>query len=122
MFSNKPSASPQVMSQHVGDRLVAVADGERVRVVALAAAHVSHSTHTSGRKCISMQRWPGALALVAAAAGHVEAEPPRLVAAELRLGQLGEQLADQVEHAGVGRRVRHRRVAQSRLDRPGSPC
>ena len=52
-----------------------------------------------------------ALARLAAAARLVEAEAPRLVAAHLRLRQLGEQLADQVEDAGVGRRVRQRRVA-----------
>ena len=53
-----------------------------------------------------------ALAGLAAAARLVEAEPPRVVAADLRLGQLGEQLADQVEDAGVRRRVRRRRVAE----------
>ena len=47
------------------------------------------------------------LARLAPAAGLVEAEPPGGVAADLGLGQLGEQLADQVERAGVrGRRSR----------------
>ena len=46
---------------------------------------------------------------------HVEAEPPGRVAAELRFGELREQLANQVEHAGVRGRVRRRRVAQRLL-------
>ena len=58
---------------------------------------------------------PVALAGLAPAAGHVEAEPARRVAADLGLGQLGEQLADQVEHAGVGGRVRVGRRSQGRL-------
>ena len=54
-------------------------------------------------------------ALLAAAARHVEAEPPRRVAAQLGLGQIGIQRADQIEHAGVGGRVRGRRDAQRLL-------
>jgi hypothetical protein len=52
-----------------------------------------------------------ALAGLAAAARLVEAEPPRVVAAHLRLRQLREELTDQVEGAGVGRRVRAGREA-----------
>ena len=37
---------------------------------------------------------------------HVKGEPSGLVAADLGLLDLGEELADLVEHAGVGRRVR----------------
>ena len=53
-----------------------------------------------------------ALARLAAAALLVEAESPGRVAAHLRLRQPREQLADEVEHAGVGRGVRRRRVAE----------
>jgi hypothetical protein len=56
-----------------------------------------------------------ALARLAAAARLVEAEAPRLVAAHLRLRQLREQLPDQVEDAGVRRRVRRRCVADGAL-------
>ena len=62
-----------------------------------------------------MQMLAVAFARFAAAAGDVEAEAAGGVAADLRLGELGEQLADQVEHAGVGGGVRRRRVAQRLL-------
>ena len=55
------------------------------------------------------------LAGLAAAALDVEAEPAGLVAADLRLARLGEELADQVEHARVRRRVAARRPADGRL-------
>ena len=42
---------------------------------------------------------------LAPAALDVEGKPARLVAADLGFGGGGEQLADVVEHAGVGRRV-----------------
>ena len=45
---------------------------------------------------------------LAPAALDVEGEPARLVAADLRLGGRREQLADMVEHPGVGGRVRPR--------------
>ena len=100
--------------EHVGDRLAVVRDGQRLGVVALAAAgvaldpHVGQEVHLDPLLAVPFAR-------LAAPAGHVEAEPPRRVAAQLRLGQLGEQLADQVEHAGVRGRVRRRRVAQRLL-------
>ena len=56
-----------------------------------------------------------ALARLAAAAGVVEAEPARLVAADLRLAALGEEGADLVEDLDVRRRVRARRAADRRL-------
>ncbi len=56
-----------------------------------------------------------ALAGLAAPAVHVEREAPRLVAAHLALGQLGEQLADLVEQAGVGAGVGARRAPDGRL-------
>ena len=58
---------------------------------------------------------PGPLAGLAPAAGHVEAEPARRVTADLGLGKLGEELADQVEHPGVGGRGRVGRRPQGRL-------
>src|SRR5205814_2209667 len=56
-----------------------------------------------------------ALALLAAAALHVEAETSRPIAADLRGGQAREQVAYLVEHAGVGRRVAARRAPDGRL-------
>src|SRR5262249_50086899 len=55
------------------------------------------------------------LARLASAARLVEAEPPRLVAADLRLRQLGEQRADFVEQLDIRRRVGARRPADGRL-------
>ena len=54
---------------------------------------------------------PVAFARLAAAAGYVEAETLGLVAAHARLGQLGEELANQIEDAGVRGRVGVGRVA-----------
>src|SRR5436190_2174904 len=56
-----------------------------------------------------------ALAGLATASGLVEAEAARLVTADLRLGQLGEQRADLVEDLDVRRWVRAWRAADRRL-------
>src|SRR5690606_3461680 len=55
-----------------------------------------------------------ALAGLAAPALHIEAEAPRLVATHAALRQFGEQVADAVPHAHIGRRVGARRAP----DRP----
>ena len=54
-------------------------------------------------------------ARLAAPALHVEAEPPRLVAAHLRLRRPAEKLANRVEHARIGRWIRTRRAPDRRL-------
>src|SRR4029077_2947728 len=56
-----------------------------------------------------------ALARLTAAAGDIEGEASRLVPADARLGQLGEELADEGEDADVGRRVAPRGAADRRL-------
>src|SRR5262249_3768025 len=56
-----------------------------------------------------------ALARLAAAARLVETEALRLPAAHLGFGKAGEQFADQVENAGVRRRVGAGRVAERLL-------
>ena len=58
---------------------------------------------------------PVALTRLAASALHVEREAPRPVAADLRLGHLGEQLANGREEPGVRRRIRARRAADRTL-------
>ena len=100
--------------EHVGDRLAVVADGQRLGVVAPAAARVALDPDV-GQEVHLDPQLPVAFALLAPPARHVEAEPPRRVAAELGLGQLGEERADQVEHAGVRGRVRGRRLPQRLL-------
>ncbi len=114
MFSNSSHRLAARHVQHVGDRLAVDSGRPASRVVALAAAGVALDPHVGQEVHLDAQL-AVALALLAAAAGHVEAEPPRRVAAQLRLGQLGEQRADQVEHAGVGGRVRGGRLAQRLL-------
>ena len=100
--------------QHVGDALALELHLQRLAVEAMALAHragdpdVGQEIHLQPVRAV-------ALARLAAAAGDVEAEPARLVAAALRLGQLREQVADLVEHLDVGRRVRARRAADRRL-------
>ena len=100
--------------QHVGDRLAVIADGERLLVVALAAAGVALDPHV-GQEVHLDAKLAVALALLATAAGHVETEPPRLVAAKFRLGQLGEERADQVEGPRERGRVGTGRLAQGLL-------
>src|SRR5690606_2373897 len=56
-----------------------------------------------------------ALARLAPPALDVEAEPPRLVAARLRLRQARKPVADGVEGAGIGGRVRPRGAADGAL-------
>ena len=82
--------------EHLGDRLAVIADGERLLVVALAAARIALDPDV-GQEVHLDAKLAVALALLATAAGHVETEPPRLVSAKFRLGQLGEERADQVQ-------------------------
>jgi hypothetical protein len=58
---------------------------------------------------------PIALAGLAAATLHVEAEPSRSVATNLGVWDLGEQLSDGSEQTGVGRRIRARRASDRTL-------
>src|SRR5437764_936415 len=88
-----------------------VADGERFGVVALAATDVALDPDVGQEVHLDLLL-AVALAGFTAAAWLVEAEAPGLVAAHLRLGQLSEQLTDQIEDAGVRRRVGRRRVAE----------
>ena len=114
MFSNSSTRVAAGHVEHVGDRAAVELHGQRLGVVALAAARVALDPHV-GQEVHLDPLLAVPFAGLAAAAGHVEAEPPGRVAAELGLGQLGEQLADQLEHAGVRGRVRRRRVAQRLL-------
>ena len=56
-----------------------------------------------------------ALTGLASPALDIEAEPARLVAADLRFPRLGEQLTDEVKHACVGGRVAARSSSDRRL-------
>ena len=100
--------------EHVGDALAVEVHFEHVAVVALAAAGVALDPDI-GQEVHLDANLAVAFAGFAAAAGDVEAEAPRGVAAQFRFGELREQLADQIEHAGVGGGVRGRRVAERLL-------
>src|SRR5262249_8468607 len=97
--------------KHVGNALALVQNGERFRIVALAAAHIAidpdigEEVHLDLLLAISLAR-------LAAAAGLVEAEALRLPAAHARLGKLGEKLADEIKDAGIGGRVGTGRIAE----------
>ena len=106
-----------LLDRHVedlGDGLALVVDLERLAVVAGAVADLARDVDVGQEVHLDLDR-AVAGARLAAAALDVEREPALLVAAHLRLGRRGEQLADVVEDAGVGRRVGPRRAADRRL-------
>ena len=94
--------------EHLGDRLALVVHLERLAVVAGPVAHLAGHVDVGQEVHLDLDR-AVAGAVLAAAALDVEREPARLVTAGLGLGGLGEQLADAVEHPGVGRGVGPRR-------------
>ena len=91
-----------------------VFDVERLAVEPRAAA--DFAAHKSGRQEVHLQLdRAGAFALGAAALRAVEGEAARRIAAQPRLGDLREQLADVVEEADVGGGDRARRAANGGL-------
>ena len=103
--------------EHVGDAQPAEAHLERLAVVALSLAHLARHVDVGQEVHLDLHE-AVALARLAAAALHVEREAPGPVAADLRLGQFGEQLANRREEPGVRRRIRARRAA----DRDSGRC
>ncbi len=100
--------------EDISDRLALEADLERLAVVAPAVAlfardvDIRQEVHLDADLAV-------AAADLAASALDVEREAPRLVAAHARLLRLREQIADHVEEARVGGRVRARRAPDRRL-------
>jgi hypothetical protein len=94
--------------EHIGHVLAAQLDTQRLRVVALASAHVASHPHV-GEEVHLHADLALALACFATSTPHVEREPPRPEPLDLRHGQLGEQLSNRREQAGVRRRVARRR-------------
>ena len=89
-------------------------DGQRLGRVAGAAAGVAGDPDI--RQEVHLDPFlTGPLARLAPAARLIEAEPAGRIPPHLGLGELGEELADQVEGAGIGRRGRVRRAPQRRL-------
>ena len=95
--------------EDVGDGEPSVADLERLAVVATPLADLAGHVDVGEEVHLDAER-AVAVARLAAAALHVEAEAPRLVAAELRLRCRRVQLAQMVEQPRVGRGVRARRA------------
>src|SRR5690606_7069248 len=99
---------------HFVDVPAAIADLQRLAVVAPALAHIAghidigQEVHLHADDAI-------ALAGLAASTLHVEAEAARAIAAGAGLGHLREQLAQRREEPGVGGRIRARRAADGTL-------
>ena len=73
------------------------------------------SHRSGGRKCISILINPSPWHFSQRPPLTLKLNRPRLIAADSRRGQLGEQIADLVEHAGVSGRIAARRAANRRL-------
>ena len=89
-------------------------DLQRLAVVALSLADLAVDVDIGQELHLDLEG-AVALAVLAAAALHVEAEAARAVAANPRLWDAGEELGDRAEEAGVGRRVGARRPADRAL-------
>ena len=100
--------------QDVVDRLAAVPHGERLVVEAAALAVGADDVDVAQEVHADLQE-PRALACLAPAAGDVEREPALAEALGLRFGECGEQVADPVGEARVGRRIGPGRPADGGL-------
>ena len=89
------------------DVAVAIADLERLAVVAAAAAHIARDVDIGQEMHFDADQ-SIALAGFAASAADIEAEAPGIVAAGTRLRDLRIQLADHGEEPRVGSRIRAR--------------
>ena len=100
--------------EHVRDGLAAVGHLERLAVIALAPA--DFAGHVDVRQEVHLDLdLAVALAGLAAASRHVEAEAPRAVAARLRLRNAREERPQVVPEPNIGGRVGARRAPDGRL-------
>ena len=107
--------------QHLGDVLALERDRQRLGVVALALARLALDVDV--RQEVHLQLHDArALARLAPPALDVEREPPRLVAADLGLGQAREQVADEPEQARCRSPGSTAASARSATGRWRSPC
>src|SRR2546428_7870390 len=100
--------------ENVGDRHALVVDLERLAVVALAPAHLAGDVDVRQELHLDLDD-PVAGARLTPTALDVEGEATGGVAAEARLGNGCEQLADRREEGRVRRRGRPRGTADRRL-------
>ena len=103
--------------QHVRDRLALVVHLEGLPVVPGAVAHLARDVDVGQEVHLDLDRAVAGAGL-AAPTLDVEREPARLVAAHLRLGGGGEELADLVPHARVRGGVAPRGAADRALVDP----
>ena len=96
--------------QHVGDRLAAQLDPQRVGVVTRAVAGRARRIDAGHEQQFDADK-TFAFTSRAAALGHVERKAPGVVALVARRRRDGKQLADVIEQPGVGGQVRPRRAA-----------
>ena len=91
--------------QNVSDIFALVAHGQGLGRVTTPLTDVAR--HPDVRQKVHLDLFlPIALTSLTTAASYVETKPFSLVAAHTGLGQLGEQLADQVEDASIGSWIR----------------
>ena len=100
--------------QHIGDGFAFVFDVKGFAVVALALAHLAGHVHIRQKVHLDFDN-AITLAGFTTATLDVETEASRLVSADFRFRELGEEIADMGEHTGVGRRVGTRRAPDRRL-------
>ena len=100
--------------QHIGNIFPLVPHFQGFAIVAGAVAHFAGHIDIGQKLHFDLDD-AIAVASLAAAAFDIEAETPRLVASHLRLGGLAVELADVIENAGIGGRVRPRRAADGLL-------
>ena len=100
--------------ENVGDRLPLEADLERLAVVALPLTGLARHVDVGQEVHLDLDL-AVTLARLAAAAFDVEREPAWFVAAHLRVGRQGVELANVGEEIGVRRWVRARRAADGAL-------
>ena len=99
--------------EHLGDGLALVMHLKRLAVVACALADLAWNVDIGEELHLDLEDAVAPTRLTASPL-HIEAEPPRLVAAHARLAHLTEQLTDRIEHARVGCGIRAR-CASDRL-------
>ena len=112
--ASSDAASSSVVSSRSWMDRPRYADLQRLVVEAPAAARVADDVHLAEEVHPDLLH-ARALAGLAPPAGDVEREPALAEPARDRLGQRGEQVADDVGQPGVGGRVRPRRPADRRL-------
>ena len=113
-ISEKPRRFINRHVQDISDIFSFISDLERLAVVAAAAADLALHVNIGQEMHLDFDQ-SAALAILAAAAFHVETKPAGVVTAHPRSRQLRKQFADRGKSSGVGDRVRARGAADRAL-------